>query len=58
VRDAYLQIAAAEPERVRIINASLSVEEIHAHVLDIIIPFLENRGQWPENPETKEQPKS
>jgi dTMP kinase len=58
VRDAYLQIAAAEPERVRIINASLSVEEIHAHVLDIIIPFLENRGQWPQNPETKEQPKA
>ena len=46
VRDAYLQIAAAEPERVRIVDASLSVEEIHAHVLDIVVPFLENRGQW------------
>lgn len=59
VRDAYLQIAAAAPERVRIIDASLSVEEIHAHVLDIIIPFLEGRGQWPEKtPEIKEQHKS
>ena len=48
VRDAYLQIAAAEPERVRVVNASLSVEEVHAHVLDIVIPFLESRGQWPE----------
>lgn len=54
VRDAYLKIAQAEPERVRVLDASLSVEEIHAHVLDIVIPFLENRGQWPA---TKEQPK-
>jgi dTMP kinase len=46
VRDAYLQIAAAEPERVRIVDASLSVEEIHAHVLEIVAPFLEGRGQW------------
>jgi dTMP kinase len=46
VRDAYLQIARAEPERVRIVDASLSVEEIHARVLEIVIPFLENRGQW------------
>jgi len=44
VRDAYLQIAAAEPARVRIIDASLSVEEIHAHVLDIVVPFIESRG--------------
>jgi dTMP kinase len=55
VRDAYLKIAAAEPERVRVVDASLSVEEIHAHVLDIVIPFLENRGQWPKPLETKEQ---
>jgi dTMP kinase len=59
VRDAYLKIARAEPERVRIVDASLSVEEIHAHVLDIVIPFLESRGQWPQKtPETKEQPKT
>ncbi|HEX8636398.1 MAG TPA: dTMP kinase [Pyrinomonadaceae bacterium] len=44
VRDAYLRIAAAEPARVRIIDASLSVEEIHAHVLDIVVPFIESRG--------------
>jgi len=54
VRDAYLQLAAAEPERVRIVDASISVAEIHAHVLAIVIPFLENRGQWPE---MKIQPK-
>jgi dTMP kinase len=58
VRDAYLKIAAAEPQRVRIVDASRSVEEIHAHVLDIVIPFLESRGQWPQTPEAKEQPKT
>jgi dTMP kinase len=55
VRDAYLRIAAADPERVRIVDASISVEEIHAHVLEIIIPFLEARGQWPK---TKKKPKT
>ncbi|HYP01358.1 MAG TPA: dTMP kinase [Pyrinomonadaceae bacterium] len=45
VREAYLQIAAAEPERVRVVDASRSVEEIHAHVLGIVTPFLESRGQ-------------
>jgi dTMP kinase len=48
VRDAYLRIAAAEPERVRVVDASLSVAEIHAHVLGIVVPFLEGRGQWTE----------
>ncbi|HEV2801878.1 MAG TPA: dTMP kinase [Pyrinomonadaceae bacterium] len=48
VREAYLQLASAEPERVRIIDASLSVEEIHAHVLQIVIPFIESRGQRSE----------
>jgi dTMP kinase len=41
VRDAYLQIAAAEPDRVRIIDASGSVEETHAAVLELVIPFLQ-----------------
>jgi dTMP kinase len=58
VRDAYLKIAAAEPERVRVVDASRSVEEIHAEVLDIVVPFLESRGQWPETPASKDQPRS
>ena len=45
VRDAYLQIAAAEPERVRIIDASGSVEETHAHVTGVVMNFLKSRGQ-------------
>jgi dTMP kinase len=44
VRNAYLEIAAAEPERVRLVNASGSVNETHALVLDIVKLFLERRG--------------
>ncbi len=41
VREAYLRIAAAEPARVRIVDASPSIEETHAAVLKLVIPFLE-----------------
>ena len=44
VRDAYLRIAAAEPERVRIIDAGGSVEETHSEVMRIVMPFIEARG--------------
>lgn len=44
VRNAYLQLAAAEPERVRLVNASSSINETHALVLDIVLPYLERRG--------------
>jgi dTMP kinase len=45
VREAYLKIAAAEPERVRVIDAARSVEETHASVNEIVLPFIENRGR-------------
>jgi dTMP kinase len=44
VREAYLKIAAADPDRVRVINTSGPVEETHARVKEIVIPFLESRG--------------
>jgi dTMP kinase len=43
VRNEYLQIAAAEPERVRIIDASGSVEETHTRMMEVVIPFIESR---------------
>ena len=43
VRDAYLRIAAAEPNRVRVIDASGSVQETHGQVLQIVMPFIEAR---------------
>ena len=44
VRDAYLGIAKAEPQRVRIIDARYSVQETHAAVKNIVMPFLQERG--------------
>ena len=45
VRDAYLQIAKAEPERVKIIDTSGSVNETHVHVKDVVVAFLESRKE-------------
>jgi dTMP kinase len=44
VRDEYLRIAKNEPDRVRVIETSGSVEETHERVKAIIIPFLKGRG--------------
>jgi dTMP kinase len=41
VRDAYLRIAAAEPERVRVIDASGSVQETQTQVMRIVMPLIE-----------------
>jgi dTMP kinase len=41
VRNAYLELAAREPDRVRLINASGSIDETHARVLDVVMPFIE-----------------
>lgn len=44
VRDAYVAIAKANPDRVRLIDARGSVPETHALVMDIVIPFLNDKG--------------
>jgi len=44
VRDAYLRIAAAEPERVRVIDAAGSVQETQGQVMRLVMPFLEGRA--------------
>jgi len=49
VRDAYLQIALAEPERVRLIDTSGPVEQTHERVKEIIVPYLQNRGHLAMN---------
>ena len=43
VRDAYLQLARAEPERVKLIDTSGPVEQTQERVKGIIVPFLERR---------------
>ena len=49
VRDAYLQIALAEPERVRLIDTSGPVEQTHERVKEIIVPYLQSRGHLAMN---------
>jgi len=44
VRDAYLQIALAEPERVKLIDTSGTVEHTQERVREIIVPFLKSKG--------------
>jgi dTMP kinase len=44
VRDAYLQIALAEPERVKLIDTSGPVEQTQERVREIIVAFLRERG--------------
>jgi dTMP kinase len=44
VRDAYLQIAADEPERVRIIDATGEVQDTHKIVTETVFTFLQQRG--------------
>ena len=44
VRNAYVEIAKAEPERIKVVDARGSVQETHTAVMDIVIPFLRGRG--------------
>jgi dTMP kinase len=44
VRAAYLRMAAAEPERFRIVPSQGSVEDTQALVRQILVPFLQSRG--------------
>ena len=46
VRDAYLQIALAEPERVKLIDTSGPVERTQERVREIIVPYLQSRGHF------------
>ena len=44
VREAYVEIARADPDRVRLIDARGSVQETHELVMRIVMPFLDERG--------------
>ncbi len=44
VRDAYLEIAKAEPDRVRVIDARDSIEQTYQTVSKIVFEFLKARG--------------
>jgi dTMP kinase len=44
VRDAYLRLARAEPERVKIVETNRPLELTHERVKEIVVPFLRSRG--------------
>jgi dTMP kinase len=44
VREAYLRIASAEPDRLKVINTSGSVESTQTKLKAILVPFLRSRG--------------
>lgn len=44
VREAYLRLAHAEPDRMKIVTSSQRVEETHERVKEIVVPFLVSRG--------------
>lgn len=44
VREAYLAIARAEPERVKIVETGQPVEVTHERVKEIVVGFLRSRG--------------
>jgi dTMP kinase len=44
VRNAYVEIAKADPARIKVIDARGSVQETHVAVMDIVMPFLRDRG--------------
>ena len=41
VREGYLQLAAREPGRVRVLNGSRTIEELHQEILGLISTFLQ-----------------
>lgn len=49
VRDAYLKLAAQEPDRVRVISACGSINETHDRVLEVVTPFLKSKDQSPKS---------
>jgi dTMP kinase len=44
VRDAYLRLAQAEPERVKVVQTNQPVELTQERVKEIVVPFLRSRG--------------
>jgi len=46
VREEYLRIAAAEPQRVKVIDTSGPVEKTQEHLREMVLPFLTLRGHF------------
>lgn len=40
VRNGYLEMAKQEPERLKIVDSTKSIDEVHKRVIEIILPYL------------------
>jgi len=45
MRAGYLNMAESEPSRIRVVDASGSVDETHAQVMSLVLEKIESRGQ-------------
>lgn len=45
VREGFIEIQRAEPERVKLIDATGTVDEVHARVVEAVKEFLKGRGR-------------
>lgn len=45
VREEYLRIAKSEPDRVKVIDTAGTIDETQQKLQDIVVPFLQERGQ-------------
>jgi dTMP kinase len=43
VREGFLALSAKEPERIRLVDCSVGLEDVHRKIVDIIDGFIENR---------------
>jgi len=48
VRDAYLELARVDPERVKVVATNRPLEETHKSVKEIVVPFLKSKGHLAE----------
>ncbi|HEY6231941.1 MAG TPA: dTMP kinase [Pyrinomonadaceae bacterium] len=47
VRHAYLQLAKAEPQRIKVIKTNQPLDSTQERVKEIVLPFLRSRGHLP-----------
>lgn len=45
VRQGFLDLAAAEPERIKLVAAEGSISDVHAAIVNLVEEFLRRRGQ-------------
>lgn len=53
VRRGYLDLAAKEPQRIKLVDASAPIEEVHKKIITVITDFINSKDGFPEHNRTK-----